>query len=258
MGEVVVITSGKGGVGKTTTTANLGTALAMQGKRVVLLDGDVGLRNLDVALGMENKVVYDFVDVLEKKCRLSQAMLADKKQENLFFLAASQTRTSADITPEQMQMLVRELEKQFDYILIDCPAGAGRGFQKAIAAANRAVVVTVPEPSAVRDADKIMDQLEEAGIKKRNVIVNRMRPELVKIEAILSVEEIVDWLSAELLGVIPEDVAVLLSGSRGISAVTIPRSEAGKAYHNTARRLMGETVPLLPMKKRKGLFKRRK
>ncbi len=257
MGEVIVITSGKGGVGKTTTTANLGTALALMGKRVVLLDADVGLRNLDVALGMENKVCYDLVDVIEKKCRLREALLTDKTQENLFFLAASQTRTASDITPEKMQLLIRELEEQFDYILIDCPAGAGRGFHNAISAAHRAIIVTVPEHTAVRDADKIIDKLEEAGIQKRSLIINRMRPELAALDAILDVDEIVDWLGAELLGVIPEDVSVLISGAKGISVVTLLRSEAGQAFSNTAKRLLGENVPLLPMKKkRKGIFKR--
>ncbi|MBQ7036549.1 MAG: septum site-determining protein MinD [Clostridia bacterium] len=257
MGEVIVITSGKGGVGKTTTTANLGTALALMGKRVVLLDADVGLRNLDVALGMENKVCYDLVDVIEKKCRLREALLTDKTQENLFFLAASQTRTASDITPEKMQLLIRELEEQFDYILIDCPAGAGRGFQNAISAAHRAIIVTVPEHTAVRDADKIIDKLEEAGIQKRSLIINRMRPELAALDAILDVDEIVDWLGAELLGVIPEDVSVLISGAKGISVVTLLRSEAGQAFSNTAKRLLGENIPLLPMKKkRKGIFKR--
>lgn len=259
MGEAIVITSGKGGVGKTTTTANLGTALSLSGKRVVLLDGDIGLRNLDVALGMDNKVVYDLVDVIKKNCRLREALLTDKEQENLFFLAASQTRKATDISPLDMRLLVAELKKQFDYILIDSPAGAGSGFQNAIAAADRAVVVTVPEHAAVRDADKIIDKLEEAGIKKRHLVINRLRPELEKMDAVLHVDEIVDWLSIELLGVIPEDVSVLLSGSKGISVVTLMRSEAGQAFLNTAKRLLGETVPLLPMKKkRKSVFKRPK
>lgn len=257
MGEVIVITSGKGGVGKTTTTANLGTALALRGKRVVLLDGDIGLRNLDVALGMENKVCYDLVDVVEKKCRLREALLTDRKLENLCFLPASQTRTAQDLTPEKMQALAGELRNQFDYILIDCPAGADRGFENAIAAADSAVIVTVPEHSAVRDADKIMDKLEEAGIKKRSLVINRMRPELARIDAVLQVDEIVDWLGAEVLGIIPEDVSVLISGTKGISVVTIPQSPAGKAFSNTAARLMGENVPLMPMKKkRKNIFKK--
>ena len=259
MGEVIVITSGKGGVGKTTTTANLGTALALRGKRVVLLDADIGLRNLDVALGMENKVCYDLVDVILKKCRLREALLTDKKMENLYFLPASQTRTAADLTPENMQALVSELREQFDYILIDCPAGADRGFENAIAAASRAIIVTVPEHSAVRDADKIMDKLEEAGITKRSLIINRMRPELAKLNAILEVDEIVDWLGADVLGVIPEDVSVLISGTRGISVVTLPQSEAGKAFSNTAGRLLGENIPLMVTKKKKrSIFKRSK
>ncbi len=255
MGEVVVITSGKGGVGKTTTTANLGTALAMQGKRVVLVDGDIGLRNLDVALGMENKVVYDLVDVIEKKCRLRQAILQDKTNGNLCFLAASQTKVTCDVTAAQMQMLCRELKMQFDYVLIDCPAGAGTGFQNAAAGADSAIVVTVPETAAVRDADKILDKLEEVGIQNRSLIINRMRPELAEIGAVLKVEEIVEWLGVDLLGVIPEDVEVLLSSTKGIAVTTLSKSLAGKAYQNTAKRLMGEDVPLLPLKqkKRKGL-----
>ncbi len=264
MGEVIVITSGKGGVGKTTTSANIGMALAMQGKSVLLIDADIGLRNLDVALGAENKIVYDLVDVLEQKCRLRQAIIKDKTYENLCLLPASQTRDKYDVTPEKMEMLCREVQKDYDFVLIDCPAGAGRGFENAIAGAQRAVVVTVPEMAAVRDADSILEQLHKRGVTNCSLVINRMRPELVQKGAMLRMEEIVEWLGTELLGVVPEDELVLIFGARGIVATGLPDSRAGKAYKNIAGRLCGEKVPLLEMtvpKERRGirrLFSRKK
>ncbi len=260
MSEVVVITSGKGGVGKTTTTASLGAALAMQGKSVVVIDADIGLRNLDVALGLEEKVVYDLVDVVEQKCRLRQALLQHGKHEKLYLLAASQTRDKYDVTPEKMRMLCRELRENYDYVLIDCPAGIDRGFENAVAGADRALVVTVPETAAVRDADRIIARLEKEGIQKRGLIINRMRPELSSQGIMLRVEEIIEWLATELAGVVPEDNEVLLHAHGGRTVADVEKSPAGAAYRNIARRLMGEKVPLLDMrvpKRRKGLFRRK-
>lgn len=257
MGEVVVIASGKGGVGKTTTTANLGAALAMAGKKVAVVDGDIGLRNLDVALGLEDKIVYDLVDVIEKRCRMRQAMLRVPGAEGLSLLPASQMRRKDEVTPEGMRLLCRELREAYDFVLIDCPAGIDKGFENAIAGAERALVVTVPEAAAVRDADRVVEKLEAAGIKKRALIVNRMRPELAEKGVSLRVEEIMDTLAIELMGVVPEDEVVFTMGSRGILPVLLPKSQAGRAYQNIARRLLGESVPLLTQKRQKWhLFRR--
>ena len=253
MGEVVVITSGKGGVGKTTTTANLGAALAMTGKSVVVVDGDIGLRNLDVALGLENKIVYDLVDVIEKRCRLRQAVLRHPEIEGLFLLPASQTRNKEDVSKEGMQMLCRALEEQYDYVLIDCPAGIDRGFENAAAGAKRAIVVTVPEPAAVRDADRVVGQLELEGIHDRRLVIARMRSALAEKGAILRTEEIIEWLAIELLGVIPEDEAVLTMRSHQKLAVQLD-CMAGAAYKNVAARILGQHVPLLIEKPKKRFF----
>ncbi len=255
MGEVVVITSGKGGVGKTTTTANLGAALAMEGKSVVVVDGDIGLRNLDVALGLENKIVYDLVDVIEKRCRLRQAVLRHPEIEGLFLLPASQTRNKESVSKEDMKMLCRALEEQYDYVLIDCPAGVGRGFENAAAGASRALVVTVPEPAAVRDADRVVAELEKEGIRDRRLVVARMRSHLAEKGAILRTEEIIEWLAIELMGVIPEDEAVLTQACHGKLAVQMKDSMAGKAYKNVAARVLGNHVPLLAEKPKKRFFR---
>ncbi|MBE7024720.1 MAG: septum site-determining protein MinD [Ruminococcaceae bacterium] len=260
MGEVVVITSGKGGVGKTATTAGLGVALAMEGKSVVVLDADIGLRNLDVALGLADKIVYDLVDVIEKNCRLRQALVHHGKYKNLCLLAASQTREGDDVSPEDMEMLCRELRENYDYVLIDCPAGLGRGFANATKAADRALVVTVPETAAVRDADRVIDCLAKEGIEKRGLIINRMRPHLAEDGIILKVEEIIEWLATPLLGVVPEDEAVLRQTARGGLIFEDGNSKAALAYQNIAKRLNGITVPLLDIggKKRRRFFLGRK
>ncbi len=260
MGEAVVIASGKGGVGKTTTAAGVGAALAMAGKSVVVIDADIGLRNLDVALGLEDKIVYDLIDVTQQRCRLRQALVRHGKLENLWLLPASQTREKSDLTPEGMQMLCRELRENYDFILIDSPAGIDRGFENAVAAADRAIVVTVPEMPAVRDAEKCMARLEKAGIETRQLVINRMRPHLAAEGVILRVEEIIEWLAAPLLGVVPEDEAVLWQTARGGLVSDAENSMAAAAYANIADRLCGKNVPLLPMteKKRRRIFFRRK
>lgn len=261
MGEVVVITSGKGGVGKTTTTAGLGVALAMAGKSVVVLDADIGLRNLDVALGLADKIVYDLVDVIEQRCRLRQALVQHKKHQTLSLLAASQTKDKDEVSPQGMEMLCRELREQYDYVLIDCPAGLGKGFANAIAAADRALVVTMPEVAAVRDADRVMDRLAKEGIEKRGLVINRMRSNLAEEGILLKVEEIIEWLAIPLLGVIPEDEAVLRQTARGGLVSDDEKSLAARAYCNLAERLQGKTVPLLelnPKKRRRFFFGRKR
>ena len=204
MSEVIVITSGKGGVGKTTTTANVGTGLAKEGKKVVLIDTDIGLRNLDVVMGLENRIVYNLVDVIEGNCRIKQALIKDKRYPTLYLLPSAQTRDKTAVTPEQMEKLTNELKEEFDYILLDCPAGIEQGFKNAIAGADRAIVVTTPEVSAVRDADRIIGLLEANEIGKTELVVNRLRADMVKRGDMMSSDDVVEILAVDLLGVVPD------------------------------------------------------
>ncbi len=245
MGEVIVITSGKGGVGKTTTTANLGTGFALLGKKVVLIDADIGLRNLDVVMGLENRIVYDLVDVTDGNCRLKQALIRDKRYDTLYLLPAAQTRDKTAVSPDQMKQLCHDLAEDFDYVLIDCPAGIEQGFKNAIAGADKAVIVTTPEVSAVRDADRIIGLLESEGKEGPKLIINRIRPQMVKKGDMMDIEDIIEILAVDLLGIIPEDEYIVISTNRGEPAVANPVSMAGAAYKNIVRRLMGENVPLM-------------
>lgn len=245
MGISIVVTSGKGGVGKTTTTANIGTALAMEGKKVCLVDADTGLRNLDLHLGLENRIVYNLVDVVEETCRLKQALIKDKRYENLYLLPTAQTKDKTAVTPEQMQELIENLKNEFDYIIIDCPAGIEHGFENAVAGADKAIVVTTPEVSAVRDADRIIGKLESKGFEDHQLIVNRIRHEMTKKGEMLNIDDMTDILAIKLLGIVPDDEKIVISTNRGEPAVTDNDSKAGQAYRNIAKRLMGEDVPLL-------------
>ncbi|MCR4435257.1 MAG: septum site-determining protein MinD [Clostridiales bacterium] len=247
MGEVIVITSGKGGVGKTTTTANIGTGLALQGKKVVLIDTDIGLRNLDVVMGLENRIVYDLVDVVEGTCRIKQALIKDKRYEGLFLLPAAQTRDKSAVSPEQMIKLCDELRNEFDFILVDCPAGIEQGFKNAIAGADRAVVVTTPEVSAVRDADRIIGLLEANELRNPKLLVNRIRVDMVKRGDMMTIDDIIDILAIDLIGVVPDDEKIVVSTNKGEPAVTDSKSLAGQAYRNITRRLLGEEVPMLDL-----------
>ncbi len=248
MGEVIVITSGKGGVGKTTTTANIGTALAKLNYKVVLVDTDIGLRNLDVVLGLENRIVYDIVDVVKGNCRLNQALIKDKRLEGLCLLPAAQTKDKNAISIEEIKKLTNELSEIFDYVIVDCPAGIEQGFKNAIAGADRAIVVATPEVSSVRDADRIIGLLEANEIKETRLVINRLRPQMVKQGDMMDIEDILDILSIKLIGVIPEDEFIIVSTNRGEPAVNNPDSMAGKAYLNTARRIAGEEdVPFLEL-----------
>lgn len=252
-GRVIVITSGKGGVGKTTTSANIGTALAKNGSSVVLIDTDIGLRNLDLLLGLENRIVYTLVDVVEERCKLKQALVKDKKNPNLCLLAAAQTRDKSAVAAEQLQSICEELQKDFDYVLVDCPAGIEEGFKTAISGASEAIVVTTPEMSAVRDADRIIGLLEaKEEMKSYKLLVNRVRPNMVQANDMMSVDDVVDILSCELIGVIPEDTGIITSTNRGEPIVNDEKSMAGKAYINVAKRIMGEDVPLLDIDEPKG------
>jgi septum site-determining protein MinD len=246
MGEVLVVTSGKGGVGKTTTTANIGTALAMNGFRVVLVDTDIGLRNLDVVMGLENRIVYDLVDVTNGHCRLKQALIKDRRFDSLLLLPAAQTKDKTAVSPEQMKVLCDELKADADYILIDCPAGIEQGFKNAVAGADRALVVTTPEVAAVRDADRIIGLLlADTEMRHLQLIINRYRTQMVRHGDMLDVEDVKEHLAIDLLGIIPEDESIIVSTNKGEPAVLSANSKAGEAYRNVSRRIVGEDVPLM-------------
>ncbi|ADG05437.1 septum site-determining protein MinD [Kyrpidia tusciae] len=247
MGDAVVVTSGKGGVGKTTSTANIGVALALLGKRVCLVDADIGLRNLDVVLGLENRILFDVVDVAQGECRLEQALAQDKRVDRLVLLPASQTKDKTALTPEAMRKIVRELKDQFDYVLIDCPAGIEQGFRVAVAGADRAVILATPEHAAVRDADRVIGLLQGEGIQDNKLIINRVRPAMVRQGDMLEIEEVVSILAIDLLGVVPDDETVIRGGNQGEPAVLVQGSKAGQAYRNIARRILGEPVPLMAL-----------
>jgi len=253
MGEVIVITSGKGGVGKTTTTANIGTGLAAMGYKVVLVDTDIGLRNLDVVMGLENRIVYDIVDVTSGNCRLKQALIKDKRFEGLYLLPAAQTKDKTAVSPEQMKQLTEELKAEYDYIIIDCPAGIEQGFRNAIAGAEKAIVVTTPEVSAVRDADRIIGLLEAAELREPKLIVNRIRPQMVKKGDMMGIEDMIDILAIDLLGVVPDDETIVVSTNRGEPAVLDNSSRAGEAYRNIAKRITGQQVPLMNLEAPDGI-----
>ena len=216
MSEVIVITSGKGGVGKTTSTANIGTGLAKLNKNVVMIDTDIGLRNLDVVMGLENRIVYNLVDVVEGNCRIKQALIKDKRYPNLSLLPSAQTRDKTAVNPEQMVKLIEELRNEFDYILLDCPAGIEQGFKNAIAAADRAIIVTTPEVSAIRDADRIIGLLEANEIHKIDLIVNRLRMDMVKRGDMMSIEDVIDILAIDLIGAVPDDESIVIATNQGV------------------------------------------
>ena len=254
MSEVIVITSGKGGVGKTTTTANVGTGLAKLNKKVVLIDTDIGLRNLDVVMGLENRIVYNLVDVVEGNCRIKQALIRDKRYPSLHLLPSAQTRDKSAVTPEQMKKLVEELKEEFDYIILDCPAGIEQGFQNAIAAADRAIVVTTPEVSAIRDADRIIGLLEANELKRTDLIVNRIRMDMVKRGDMMSIDDVVEILSVNLIGAVPDDENIITQTNKGEPVISNKRAPSGKAYIEISRRLLGENIEVTVPGKEKGFW----
>lgn len=254
MAKVIVITSGKGGVGKTTTTSNIGVGLALKGKKVLMIDTDIGLRNLDVVMGLENRIVYDLVDVVEERCRIAQALIKDKRCSNLCLLPAAQIRDKNDVNPEQMKNLIEKLRKDFDYILIDCPAGIEQGFKNAIAAADEAIVVTTPEISAARDADRIIGLLEANDIRSPKLIVNRIKMDMVKAGNMLSVDDMLDILAIELIGVVPDDENIVISTNRGEPLIYKGESLAAQAYKNIVERIEGKEVPFLNFDVKLGFF----
>lgn len=256
MGEAIVITSGKGGVGKTTLSANLGAALALMGKKVLLIDTDIGLRNLDVILGLENRIVYDLVDVCSGKCEFKKAAIRDKRFEGLFLLPAAQSTDKSAVTPLQMKNLIRKAKEEYDYIIIDCPAGIEQGFENAVAGADRAIVVAMPEVSSVRDADRIIGLLEKHEIEDIKLVVNRIRQKMVDCGNMLSIEDMLDILAVDLIGAVPDDESIIISANNGAPCVTAAKSRAGQAYKNIAKRLTGEHVDLMDLSEKKGIFSR--
>jgi septum site-determining protein MinD len=257
MGEAIVITSGKGGVGKTTTSANVGTALALQGKRVCLVDTDIGLRNLDVVMGLENRIIYDLVDVIQGRCKIHQALVKDKRFDDLLYLLpAAQTSDKTAVTPEQMKILVDGLKQDYDYIIIDCPAGIEQGYKNAVAGADRAIVVTTPEVSAVRDADRIIGLLEkEENIEPPKLVINRIRSHMMRNGDMLDVDEVTTHLSIDLIGIVADDDQVIKASNNGEPIALNPNTKAGIAYRNIARRILGESIPLQPLEQEsQGVF----
>ena len=256
MASVTVVTSGKGGVGKTTATANLGAALAMRGKRVLLIDGDIGLRNLDIAMGMEGGIVYDLVDVVREECDFHKAILRHRSIDGLYLMPTSQTRDKTAVTKTQMKTLLKKLRPEFDFILIDCPAGIEQGFENAAAGADSAIIVTTPELSGLRDADRVIALLEKQELTELKLIINRLRPGLIKKGLMPDVEEILDYLSVDLLGAVPEDENIIIAANSTLLVAADPKSQAGQAYRNMAARLCGEEVELIKFKEKKSFFKK--
>ena len=244
MGRVIVVTSGKGGVGKTTACANIGAALAKAGKEVLLIDTDIGLRNLDTVLGLENRIVFDLVDVIENKCRIKQAIIRDRRNEHLSLMAASQTRDKYAVNEAQMKHLLSELRDQYDFILLDCPAGIEQGFKNAIAGAEEALVVCTPEVSSVRDADRVIGLMAAGEIAHTSLVVNRIKPDMVSRGDMLAVEDVEDILGQKAIGAVLDDAAVVKASNLGEAVISMPKSLAGREYENIARRLMGENIPI--------------
>jgi septum site-determining protein MinD len=254
--KIATITSGKGGVGKTTATANLGVAMASAGLRTVCIDADIGLRNLDVVMGLENRIVYDLVDVVEGRCKLRQALIKDKRLAELYLIPAAQTRDKTSVSPQDMVRLAEDLKADFDWILIDSPAGIERGFRNAIAPADVVLIVTNPEVSSVRDADRIIGLIEAEEKGPGKLIVNRLKPEMVKRGDMLDTTDILDVLAIELVGIIPEDESVIVASNQGVPVALDTKSRAGRAFRNTARRLAGEDVPFETLEAADGFFGR--
>ncbi len=254
-GRAIVVTSGKGGVGKTTATANLGLGLAKEGRKVVMIDGDIGLRNLDLIMGLENRIVYHLLDVVRGRCQVRQALIKDKRFPNLSLLPASQVDQKEDINPEQMRDLTAQLKEEFDFILIDCPAGIEQGFRNAIAGANEAILITTPEVSPVRDADRVIGLVQQS-VGDPQLIINRMNTEMVKKEQMLNQNDVLEILAVPLLGIVPEDEEVVVAGNCGSPVVLNDRSRSGQAYRRIVRRLLGEDVPIPELNGHAGLMHR--
>ena len=255
-GTVVTITSGKGGVGKTTTTANISMALAMAGQKVVAIDADIGLRNLDVVMGLENRIVYDIVDVVDGVCRLKQAMIRDKRIDGLYLIPAAQTRDKSALTPDDMIKICKELRQEYDFIIIDSPAGIEQGFKNAIAPADKIIIVTTPEVSAVRDADRIIGMIEAEEKGPGKLIINRLRSDMVERGDMLSIDDVLDILGIELIGVVPDDESIIIATNNGVPVTLSNGSIASQAFKNVTMRLIGQQVPFLDLKAPESLMQK--
>ena len=255
-GRTIVITSGKGGVGKTTATANIGSGLAMRGHRVVVVDTDIGLRNLDVVMGLENRIVYDLVNVIEGTCKLHQAMIRDKSNDELYLIPAAQTRDKNSIDAEQLRELCSKLEEEFDYVLMDCPAGIEQGFKNAVSAAKEAIIVTTPEVASIRDADRVIGLVEAAELQRPRLIINRINPEMVKRGDMLDHRDVVDLLALEVLGLVPADERTITAANRGVPVVHDKHALSGAAFLRIAARVDGDEVPLVEVEAKSGLLSR--
>lgn len=254
MAECIVVTSGKGGVGKTTTSANLGVGLALAGHRVTVVDADIGLRNLDVILGLENRIVYDLVQVVEGECRLKQALIRDKRVEGLYLLPAAQTRDKNAVSPDDMRRLIAELKETMDYVIIDCPAGIEQGFKNSIAGADRALIVTTPEVSAIRDADRIIGMVEAHDLPEPELIINRYRAGMVERGDMMNRDDILEILAIPLIGLVPDHEDVIISANRGTPAVFDEASVIGQAYRRITDRVVGHTVPFPTFETNKSMW----
>ena len=254
MAECIVVTSGKGGVGKTTTAANLAAGIALAGKTCAVVDADIGLRNLDVVLGLENRIVYDLVQVVEGECRLKQALIRDKRVEGLFLLPAAQTRDKQSVSPEDMRRVVRDLKELHDYVIIDCPAGIEQGFKNSVAGADRAIIVTTPEVSAIRDADRIIGLVEAHDLPEPSLIINRYQPGMVERGDMMNREDILEILAIPLIGIVPDHSDIIVSTNRGTPVVFDERSPVGQAYRRITDRVMGMEVDIPPMDGNQGVW----
>jgi len=255
-GTVITITSGKGGVGKTTATANIAAALASNGAKVICIDADIGLRNLDVVMGLENRIVYDLVHVVEGTAKAKQAMIRDKRLPNLCLIPAAQTRDKSAVSPSDMIRVCDELRRDFDYVMIDSPAGIERGFRNALAPSDRVLIITNPEVSAVRDADRIIGLVESEEKGPPSLIINRIKPEMVKRGDMLSIDDVLDVLAIDLIGIVPEDEQIVIGSNRGTPVALDEKSRAGQAFRNIARRITGEQVPFMDLDKQDGFLSR--
>ena len=255
-GKTIVITSGKGGVGKTTATANIGSALSMRGHKVVVIDADIGLRNLDVVMGLENRIVYDLVNVIEGDCKLHQAMIRDKHQGELYLIPAAQTRDKNAIDPQQLRELCAQLEQEFSYVLVDCPAGIEQGFKNAIGAAHEAIIVTTPEVSAIRDADRVIGLLEAAELHRPRLIINRINAAMVKRGDMMDQRDVVELLAVDILGLVPADDRTVTAANRGVPVVHDKKAPSGAAFLRIAARIDGDDVPLVEVDSKSGLMGR--
>jgi septum site-determining protein MinD len=253
---IITITSGKGGVGKTTATANLGVSLAMLGQRVVTIDADIGLRNLDVVMGLENRIVYDLVDAVEGHCRLRQALIRDKRLSELYLLPAAQTRDKTAVSPAQMVELCDQLRPEFDFILVDSPAGIEQGYRNAVAPADRVIIVTTPEVSAVRDADRIVGLIEAGGKGPATLIINRLNLDMVRHGQMLSTEDVVEILAIDLIGIVPEDKEIIIATNRGTPVALDGKAPSGQAFRNIAGRILGQDIAFMPLKGSSGVLDR--